>query len=159
MKSDYRKVVSAALATGDWVDEGCNGRDHHVIRHKSGRAVVFPSSPSDVNGIRNLAKDIERVSGVAVWNRGSSRRPSRKSFRGSGFHMLSTVSERETGSRVAELVTAWHANDRALQEIERMPEPSRRDICNARSHLGQLSEIAGQLKALHQPVPVREVFA
>ena len=27
MKSDYRKVMQAALATGNWTDEGCNGRE------------------------------------------------------------------------------------------------------------------------------------
>ncbi|WP_457149553.1 hypothetical protein [Mycobacteroides abscessus] len=159
MDSDHRRVIAQALKTKQWVLEGKDGQSHTVLLHLvTGKTVAAPSSSSDCNGIRNFVKEIEEISGVQLWNR-SSRKPSRKPVATSGFRMYKTEFEHETGSRVDELVTAWHDNDRALQEIERKPHPSRRDICNARSHLGQLSEIGKQLKALHQPVPVREVSA
>lgn len=151
--NDYRKAFTAAIASGMWVDEGFDSRGHRVVRHvKSGRTVAFPSTSSDVNGIRNFVKAIERHSGLRLWERGS-RKPSRKVVRAPGFEMRQDGADRRYLSAVRRLVDEWHACDDRLQEIE--AKPARRFIPEARQLISHMAELAEQIESNHHPKPTR----
>lgn len=154
---DWRKLLAATLATGEWVDEGADGQGHGVIRHlPTGQTTTYArhGRSSDVNSVRNFAKDIERISGHQLWQR-SSRKPSRKGNQGSGYHPTSSSAERIAAQRVEKLLAMWSELDRRLQECER--EPSRANAQAARTLLTQMAGVRRRLEELHHPAPTREV--
>lgn len=81
---DTRRVVEAALAGGwEWV--GYTKGGHVEIRWPENDARLHcGTTPSDKNAWKYFAKDIERISGVKVWQKGN-RRASRKSLADPGL--------------------------------------------------------------------------
>lgn len=57
-RSEYGPLIEAALAAG-WTLERTGG-GHLRLRSPEGASVVFPSSPSDWRGARNLRSTLRR---------------------------------------------------------------------------------------------------
>lgn len=153
---DWRKLLAATMATGEWVDEGADGQGHGVIRHlPTGQTTTYArhGRTSDVNSVRNFAKDIERISGHQLWQR-SSRKPSRKGNQGSGYLPHPSVAERATAQRIQNLYAMWFELDRRLQQCE--AQPNRTNAHAARKLLAQMADIRHRLEDLHHPAPTRE---
>lgn len=107
--AEYRQLVERLLDTGDW--EGVDTTDsqnHARLRYiPTGETITYSihAKSSDRHGVRNTAKEAERISGFNPWDRGSRRR-SRKAIRGTDF---STGRARREGA-------AWHQqNDAAIK--------------------------------------------
>lgn len=155
MHHDYRKLVQAAVATGEWVRDGRDGQGHGILRHlPTGQTTTYQTHgrASDVNAVRQCAKDIARISGHQLWDRGN-RRPSKKVVRGSGYRPERSDAECAAGRRVEQLLAEWHALDAQLQDAEM--EGGRRGAHQARKLLPRMQNIERQLAQLRQPPPTR----
>ena len=64
MNKTYRKVVRAAKrCPHGWALTQRRRSGHNRLSLPDGRFVTFPCTSSDVNGARNLARDLRRVCG------------------------------------------------------------------------------------------------
>jgi len=102
--SAYRKIVEQVLASEDWVFDGIDGTGHARLRYvPTGETTTYAiHAESDRNSVRNTAKDIERISGMKVWER-SSRKPSRKRPFVSGFNPRKSEMEQAVSEQVEAL--------------------------------------------------------
>jgi hypothetical protein len=156
--SAYRSIVEKALASREWVKDGIDGNNHGILRHlPTGKTVAYQlgfDSGRDRNAVRCTAKDIERISGLKVWER-SSRKPSKgKRPAGSGYTPRKSAAEQSISAKVDQLLTDLHRVDAQLRAVDRS---SRAELKRAHRLAVRRIELADELAALHQPVPALEL--
>lgn len=153
--SAYRTIVEKALDSEEWEKAGIDGKNHGILRHiPTGETTTYAlgfDSGSDVNGVRNTAKDIEKISGVKVWVRGS-RKPSKKRIRGSGYNPYAEHSDLEESASklIGTLLEELKQVDRALRSVDRT---SRAEFNRVQSLVAKRVDIAADLQRLHYPAP------
>lgn len=149
----FRRLVDAALATGEYEYAGQDGRGHGLIRHiPTGTTIKYHAHrPSDVNAPRNFAADIRRTSGHDLLHTGTGRR-SRKVVRPSGYTPHRTAAEDAAIARAEALADRHRQIHDRLHAIARSGRV-RAYQAEARRLVIEQVDIERQLAALHRPVP------
>lgn len=73
-----------------WTHEYRSG-GHSLLTHPSGRTALLPSSTSDRNSPRNIARLLNEICGCDFWPRAGVGRKSRKAVKMSGFSIDAAV--------------------------------------------------------------------
>lgn len=142
-----RRVLMEALDKG-WTYVGYTKGGHLEISWPATDARLFcATTPSDRNGWKTFAKDIEKASGVVTHRKGN-RRQSRKPVKPSGFSLEAAMREQRAGvgdmaaaeaERARRVAAAKHEREARLRREEARRRAN--DVAEAERHRQQIEDL------------------
>lgn len=143
--ADMSRVVNETLRHRDWTYDGLSGTTHGILRHiPTGAVVTFGTTPGR-SSWKTVANEVERVSGVVVWRKGSHK-TSRRRVAASGYLNRATTSEHQV---VAEREGLLEEYLRSADSLEALAGADHRSaVAEGRALVARMLDLEHRLQVL-----------